>query len=98
MINSLNTPNCFENKDKHFQTQMKVVFEAFHQHPKTMLMVEVETGIMRSNITWYVDEWRKLDRIMEIKKDRCPISNYPTVGYYTTNPELYPTTNQLNLF
>lgn len=87
-----------QGKDTDFQTQMKIVLKAFYEQPKTMLMVEVETGIMRSNITWYVDEWRKQDKIIEVKQGVCPISKYPTVGYYTTNPDLFPKSNQLKMF
>ncbi len=40
-----------QQQDTKFQPQMKIVFEAFQEQPKTMRMVEVETGIIRSNIT-----------------------------------------------
>lgn len=76
-------------KDKHFQVQMKKIFVAFFNQPKTMLMVEVETGIMRSNITRYVAKWKKLDCIKIIKYDICPISKHTGVQYLTTNPVLF---------
>ncbi len=99
MENTTNSPlHKRQGKDKDFRPQMKIVFEAFSERPKTMLMVEIETGIMRSNITWYVDEWRKQNRIAEIKKGICPISRHTEVGYFSTDQKLFPTSNQLNLF
>ena len=78
------------NKDKHFQGQMQRVFTAFLRHPKTMLAVSVETGIMRSNITRYVAKWRKQNRIKTIRKGICPISKSTGVQFLTTNPDLFP--------
>lgn len=78
------------NKDKHFQGQMQRVFTAFLRHPKTMLTVSVETGVMRSNITRYVAKWRKQNRIKTIRKGICPISKSTGVQFLTTNPDLFP--------
>lgn len=77
-------------KDKDFQSQMKVVFAALYKQPKTMLMVEVETGIMRSNICWFVREWRKRNCIKIVRLGVCPISKSTGVQFLTTNPELFP--------
>ena len=77
------------SKDNQFQAQMKRVFSALYRQPKTMLMVEVETGIMRSNICWYVREWQQENRIKVVRKGICPISKH-RAGFYTTNPELFP--------
>ena len=77
-------------KDKHFEGQMKRVFAAFYKQPKTMLMVEVETGIMRPNICRYVSKWKKHDRIKIVSLGTCPISKREGVQRLTTNPELFP--------
>lgn len=77
------TPLKRQFKDKHFQAQKKVVFKAFQQ-PKTMLMVSIETGILRANICRYVAEWKKENRIAMVKKGICKISKY-SAGYYCTN-------------
>ncbi len=77
-------------KDKHFQAQMKRVFAALYKQPKTMLMVSVETGIMRSNITRYIAKWRKQDCIKIVKLGICPLSKSKGVQFLTTNPELFP--------
>lgn len=73
-----------KSKDKHFEAQMKRVFKAFSEHPKTMLMVSIETGILRANICRYVAEWEKENRICIIRKGICPISKH-RAGFYTTN-------------
>ena len=71
------------------ERQEKRVFKAFHSHPKTMLMVSVETGILRANICRYVAEWGKENRICIVRKGICPISKH-RAGFYTTNPDLFP--------
>jgi hypothetical protein len=78
-----------QGKSTHFQAQMRRVFAALYRQPKTMLMVSIETGILRANICRYVAEWEKENRICIVRKGICPISKY-RAGFYTTNPELFP--------
>lgn len=85
-------------EDKHFEAQMKRVYEAFFSSPKTMLMVEEETGIRRPNICRYVSKWKKAESVKIVKLSVCPISKYNGVQYLTSNPILFPVSNQLNLF
>ena len=85
-----------QNPDDYFKSQMKIAFEAFHKSPKTMLMVSVETGIMRASICRYVSEWRENDKIQLVKTGLCKVSNHEA-GYLTTNQELFPESNQLEL-
>jgi hypothetical protein len=90
--NQLNSPNFLhkrQGKSTHFQVQMKRIFAAFYRQPKTMLMVSVETGILRANICRYVAEWEKQNCIKIVRKGICPISKH-RAGFYTTNPELFP--------
>ena len=77
------------SKDKHFQTQYKKTFTAFYGRPKTMLMVSIETGIMRASICRYVARMQELDYIRLVQKGICPVTKY-RAGYYTTNPDLFP--------
>lgn len=88
MNNSLHTPNYSlhkrQGKDTHFQAQMKRVFAALYRQPKTMLMVSVETGILRANICRYVAEWEKQNCIRIVRKGICPISKH-RAGFYITN-------------
>lgn len=71
------------SKDKHFQAQMKRVYKAFEQ-PKTMLMVSIETNVLRANICRFIAHWQKENRIALIKKDFCKITKH-RAGYYCTN-------------
>ena len=57
-----------QGKSTHFQAQMKRVFAALYRQPKTMLMVSIETGILRANICRYVAEWEKENRICIVRK------------------------------
>lgn len=75
-------------KSSHFHAQMKRVFEAFNGQPKTMLMVSIETGIRRSNITRYVAKWKKQDCIKIVGFGICPISKSAGVQFLTTNPAI----------
>ena len=84
-----------QGKDKHFQGQTQRVFTAFLRHPKTMLAVSIETGILRANICRYVAEWKKENRICIVRKGICPISKH-RAGFYTTNPELFPIVEHSN--
>ena len=74
-------------KDTHFQAQMQRVFAALYRQPKTMLMVSIETGILRANICRYVAKWEKENRICIVRKGFCPISKH-RAGFYTTNTDL----------
>ena len=67
-----------QHEDKHFRAQMKKVFEAFKRQPATMLMVSVETGILRANICRYVAKWKREGIISYVKQDIYPISKYCT--------------------
>lgn len=82
------------SKDTYFHGQMKSVFKAFSSKPKTMLMVSVETGILRANICRYIAKWKKQNSIILFKKGICPISKH-RAGFYTTNPNYFKeTTNR----
>jgi hypothetical protein len=78
-----------QGKSTHFQAQLKRVFTALYRQPKIMLMVSIETGILRANICRYVANWEKENRIYIVRKGICPISKH-RAGFYTTNPELFP--------
>ena len=96
MPKTLNTPSNFlhkrQSKDRYFQAQAKRVFAAFYRHPKTMLMVSIETGIERANLCRYVAEWEKQNRIKIVRKGICPISKH-SAGFYTTNPAFVEPSN-----
>ena len=99
MVETLNTPsNSLHNrqsKDKHFEAQMKRAFTALYRQPKTMLMVSIETGILRANICRYVAKWQKSNSIHLLKQGLCKVSKH-RAGYYTTDTNLF--TQPLKLF
>ena len=78
--------------------QLNIVFNAFFESPKTMKEVDIETGVMRENITWYVRFFRNQRKIVFVEYRKCKITGRNKVGTYTTNPDLFPVTNQLKLF
>jgi hypothetical protein len=99
MIKTLNTPSNSlhkrQGKDKHFEGQEQQVFAAFKRKPSTMLMVSVETGILRANICRYVAEWQKQGCIHLLEQGLCKVSKH-RAGYYTTDTNLL--TQPLKLF
>lgn len=99
MVKTLNTPSNSlhkrQGKDKHFEGQMKRVFAAFKRKPSTMLMVSIETGILRANICRYVAKWQKSNSIHLLKQGLCKVSKH-RAGYYTTDTNLF--TQPLKLF
>ena len=97
MKNTNNNPNKRQEQDNGFEAQMKTVFKAFYEQPKTMLMVSDETGILRANICRYVAKWRVFNRIEPVKTDYCKITKH-LADYLTTNQSLFPKSSQLKLF
>ena len=99
MENQNNKANAFQHKrqpqDTNFQAQIKRVFAALYRQPKTMLMVSIETGILRANICRYVAKWQKSNSIHLLKQGLCKVSKH-RAGYYTNDTNLF--TQPLKLF
>lgn len=89
-----NTLHKGQSKDKYFQGQMKRAFAAFKSKPSTMLMVSIETGILRANICRYVAEWKKEGSIHLLKQGLCEVSKH-RAGYYTTDTNLFTQPSKL---
>lgn len=81
-----------ENKD-----QLQKTFEVFKEQPLTMLQASRILNIERANICRYVSKLRKHHKIAVVKKIACPITRHPA-GQLTTNPDLFPKPQQLELF
>jgi hypothetical protein len=91
MVKTLKTPSRFDKrqgKDKYFDAQMKRVFASLYRQPKTMLMVSIETGILRANICRYIAKWKKQNCIRVVRIGICPITKH-RANFYSTNPELF---------
>ncbi|WP_417237212.1 hypothetical protein [Bizionia paragorgiae] len=85
-------------KNKHFKAQMVKVYKAFAERPMTMKEADVYTGVMRENICRYVSDLLEQGRIAVLRKRRCTITGHPDVNEYTGNSNLFPKSNQLELF
>tara|TARA_R100000935_G_scaffold21876_4_gene40474 strand:- start:22196 stop:22462 length:267 start_codon:yes stop_codon:yes gene_type:complete len=81
-----------------FKAQLARVYKAFTEKPMTMKEADVYTGVMRENICRYVDTLLEQGRIAIIRKRKCTITGYPYVNEYTGNPDLFPQSNQLEMF
>jgi hypothetical protein len=80
------------------ELQKQIVLGALSTEPKTMKMVEVETGIQRTNFTSLLCNMFKQGAIYKPYFAKCKITSTSGVGYYTTNENYKPKSNQLNLF
>ncbi len=90
--------NSFEQvKGKNLKDQFSKVYKGFFEQPQSMKMLSVRLNIDRANICWFCRELRKSNKIDVAKKGMCKITNR-VVNFYTTNPDLFYETNQLNLF
>ena len=87
-----------EDRDKDKQTELKKVKEYLFKNTATMKAVTVNTGIIRENICRRIADLRKAGQICKVKIGKCPITGHRNVGFYTTNPTLFITKPQLDLF
>ena len=88
------------NKYSEYQSvknQVPTVFKAFFDEPKTMKEVELDTTIDRAHICRYVATFLKENRIAFLHDRKCRATG-SLAGAYTTNPELFPKSNQLSIF
>lgn len=96
MLNST-PPNSKQNKDKRIK-ELNLVYDAFFNKPLTMKEVDKLTGVMRESICWYCKALRESNRLYKVRKRRCTVTKYNDVWEWTTNPDLKPENNQLELF
>ncbi|MBB6327111.1 hypothetical protein FHS59_002739 [Algoriphagus iocasae] len=80
--------NIRYTKDTYFLAQEKRVFRAFWGPPRTMLEVEAITGIMRSNICYFVGDWLKTNSIKLVGEGICSVSKHKA-GRYSTDPKYW---------
>ena len=78
------------DKDTKYFDQFSKVQVEFFRTPSTMMQVARRIGIDRSNVCWFTRDLRLADRIWSVRKGRCPITGYPHVNFYSTNPEFMP--------
>lgn len=68
------------------------------ESPKTTKEADKETGATRENTCFYVRYFRKQKRIALVGHRKCKVTGHDKVGTYTTNPDLFPVSNQLKMF
>jgi hypothetical protein len=78
-----------QHKDTKHLADYKKVYEYFKQRPATMFQCEIDTGIPRPYVCWYVRSLRKNKDIQIVKLGRCPVSKYKGVQYLTTDRTLF---------
>jgi hypothetical protein len=87
-----------QGKNKQFKAQLQRVYHALKERPMTMKETDVYTGVMRENICRYIDTLLEQGKIAILRKRKCTITGYPNVNEYTSNPALFPQSNQLKMF
>ena len=87
------------DKGNEFRAQYQIVYQSFKEHPKTMLDVSLETGILRANICRYVADMEDKGLIQLLYKMEDEHTRF-TAGYYTTDKDLFrkEDSQQLNLW
>lgn len=95
--NSLNPFGDGEGKDNYFKNQSKTIFHYLQENVATASMVSDATGIPQKNITRYKRDLELSGRLCEIEKRKCEKTGFKA-WYLTTNPDLFPSNNQLTLF
>ena len=77
--------------------QVKTIFSYLFQNTATASMVAEATGVPQKCICRYKRDLEKEGRLHEVKKDTCKLTGFPA-WYLTTNPKLFPKSNQLKIF
>lgn len=94
---SLNPLSIKQGKDKAFRTQLKTIFHYLQDHTATASMVTIATGVPQKCITRYKRDLEKAGRLAEVKKCACQYTGHKA-WYLTTDPSLFPQSNQLKMF
>ena len=80
-------------KERPFQGKIGAVLRAFEERPKSRLMVSIETGINTGAVCYHVDKLKKVGLLFFVKLDKCEVSGYEDVQFFTSDKSLVPTLN-----
>jgi hypothetical protein len=94
---SLDFKELEQGKFKHFQNQKKTIFEFLKIYTATASMVSQATGVPQKSICRYKRDLEKQGLLYEVEKRFCKITGF-RAWYLTTNPELFPKSNQITMF
>jgi predicted transcriptional regulator len=81
-----------------FLVQKKKVYLTLLKKPMTMLELDELTGIRRANICRHIKSLLDENKIAVLEQRKCSISGHNKVNVYTTNKDLFPLSNQLEMF
>lgn len=71
----------YKAQDKQFRTEKETVYNSITKIPKTMLMIFIDTGINRGNVSWYLDKLQEEGRVKLSHKTFCKATGH-RAGYY----------------
>jgi hypothetical protein len=94
---SLNNDNFRQGEVKQFRTQLQTIFEYLKENTATASMVTEYTGVPQKSICRYKRDLEKQNLLYEVEKKLCKVTNF-RAWYLTTNPDLFPKSNQLKMF
>ena len=86
-----------QNKYTLSTTQLKTIFEYLQNHTATASMTAEATGIPQKSICRYKRDLEKRGLLCEVRKGFCELTKF-RAWYLTTNPDLFPKSNQLKMF
>lgn len=86
-----------EIKDNSFATQLQTIFQYLSNRVATASMVSEATGVPHKNICRYKADLQKRGLLKEIEKKTCKKTGFKA-WWITTNSDLFPVNNQLELF
>jgi hypothetical protein len=100
-MNKTNTPKNTsfpsQDKDSKYFSQFLRIREYLKENTTSRYMAAVATDIPLQNVCRYVGMLFSDNAIAVIRKDKCAISG-EWVEFLSTNPALFPKSNQLSLF
>jgi hypothetical protein len=79
------------------KTQLKTIFQYLQKHTATASMVANVTGVPQKSICRYKRDLQKRGLLCEVRKEFCELTKF-RAWYLTTNPDLFPQSNQLKMF
>jgi hypothetical protein len=98
--NKSNSRMSFEKgqgKNNQNKNQKKTIFQYLQNHLATGSMISEATGIPQKSICRYKRDLELQGLLYEVEKKYCKITGFKA-WYLTTNKDLFPQSNQYNLF
>jgi hypothetical protein len=86
-----------QGKDNQIKNQKRTIFQYLQNHIATGSMIAKVTGIPQKSICRYKRDLELQGVLYEIEKKECEFTGFKA-WYLTTNPDLFPQSNQLKMF